>query len=337
MSDKIRTCKKCAFILGTRPGLKEKDGICLACINAEKKKTIDFDQRQEWLTGYIKENITHKEYDCLVAVSGGKDSTMIVSRLINEHGVKNPLLVSMLDEFTATQAGTHNRKNISERFDLDHIMFRCQPQTFCRHTLADFENELHPLKWIEERIYKTPIEVARNYGIKTVFFGENSSFEYGSSEELDIFHPLSDEQTRVIYFGAIYPYSISDSYQQAKKFGFKDLDDFGEWPRQGGIENYTQIDSIAYIIQLWTKFVKFGFQRVSDIACRFVREGTLTREQAELYIRDRDYICDPSAKRDFCRAVGITEKHFDEIVDRHANKDLVVKDINGYWRRKDLL
>ncbi len=333
----IRTCKKCGFILGTRPGLKEKDGVCLACINSEKKKSINFKERQDWLTSFIAENKTHKEYDCLIAVSGGKDSTMIVSRLINNHGVKNPLLVSVMDEFTSTRAGEHNRKNISETFNLDHILFRCQPQTFCKNTLSDFEKELHPLKWVEERIYKTPIEIARNYGIRTVFFGENSTFEYGSGEELDIFHPASDDETKVIFMAAIYPYSIVDSLQQAKKFGFKDLDDFGEWPRQGSIENYTQIDSIAYIIQLWTKFVKFGFQRVSDIACRFVREGSLTREQAMQLIRDRDYICDPAARRDFCRAIKITEKHFDEVVDKHANKDLVVKDANGIWRRKDLI
>jgi len=333
----IRTCRKCGFILGTRPGLKEIDGVCLACINAEKKKTIDFTERQEWLTKYIAENRTHADYDCVIAVSGGKDSTMIVSRLIKDHDVRNPLLVSVMDEFSSTKAGEYNRRNISERFNLDHIYFRCQPRTFCERTLSDFENELHPLKWIEERIYKIPVDIARSYGIKLVFFGENSSFEYGSGEELNIFHSASDEKTRVIFMGAIYPYSITDSLARARQYGFRDLDDFGEWPRQGSIENYTQIDSIAYIIQLWTKFVKFGFQRVSDIACRFVRDRILTLEQARLYIKERDHICDPAARRDFCLTLGITEQHFNNTVDRHANQNLVVKDVNGVWRRKDFL
>jgi len=135
--------------------------------------------------------------------------------------------------------------------------------------------------------------------------------------------------------GAIYPYSITDSLELARSVGFKDLDDFNEWNRQGSIENYTQIDSIAYIIQLWTKFVKYGFQRVSDIACRFVREGKLTKEKAMLIIKQKDYICDTMAKRDFCNTIGITEGHFDKIVDRHANTDVVKKDINGVWQRID--
>ena len=236
-----------------------------------------------------------------------------------------------------TKAGEHNRKNIAARFNLDHILFRCCPKTFCEKSLADFEKELHPLKWIEERIYKIPMEIAKNYGIKLVFFGENSAFDYGTSEDLDIFHPASDDITKVIYFGAIYPYSILDSLRVAKEVGFKDLDDFDEWHRQGNIENYTQIDSVAYMIQLWTKFVKFGFQRVSDIACRFVREGALTREQAARLIKERDYICDPAAKRDFCRTLKISEDYFDQIVDKHANKELVEKDVNGVWRRRDLL
>lgn len=337
MPNSIRTCKKCAFILGTRPGLKEVDGVCLACINAEKKKTIDFASRQSWLTDFIKENKSHPDYDCVIAVSGGKDSTTIVSRLLENHNVKNPLLISVMDEFTSTKAGEHNRKNISQRFNLDHLLFRCQPQTFRQKTIEDFENELHPLKWIEERIYSLPISLAKQMGIKLVFFGENSAFEYGSSEELSLFHPATTDDVKIVYFGAVYNYSIHDSLNQAKKYGFKDLDDFGEWQRHGSVDNFTQIDSVAYVIHLWNKFVKFGFQRVSDIACRLVRDGYLTREQAFQYIKDRDYICDPSARRDFCNTLGITEKHFNEVVDRHANKNLVVKDANGFWRRIDLI
>ncbi len=334
-SNSIRTCKKCGFILGTRPGLKDVDGVCLACINSDKKSKINFKERQEWLTTYLKENMTSPVYDCLIAVSGGKDSHMIVRRLIENHGVKNPLLVTVTDEFTKTQAGMHNFKNIAERFNLDHITFRCQPQTFREETLKDFENALHPLKWIEEKIYKIPVDIAKKFGIKIVFFGENSAFDYGSSEDLEIFHPASDEVTRVIFMGAIYPYSIMDSYRVAKEVGFKDLDDFNEWNRQGNIDNFTQIDSIAYIMQLWTKYVKFGFQRVSDIACRFVREGVLTKEQAEQLILEKDYVCDPMAKRDFCRTIGITEEHFDEVVNKFANQKLVIKDLNGNWRRLD--
>lgn len=329
----IRKCKKCGFILGTRPGLKEIDGVCLSCINIENKKNIDFKKRQEWLTKYIQDNKGDCKYDCAVAVS----SHTIVRRLIESHGVKNPLLISVTDEFTHTKAGLHNINNLVKKYNLDLVTFRCQPNTFVKETKKDFFESLHPLKWIEERIYDLPPQIAKGHGINLLFYGENSAYEYGTSEELEIFHPETNDDLKIIFMGAIHPYSISDSLKMAREIGFMDLDDFREWPRAGGIENYTQIDSVGYIVQLWTKFVKFGFQRVSDIACRFVREGKITKEQAELLIKDKDYILDRASKMDFCDTIGITEEEFDKTVDKFANHDLVTKDVNDQWRRKDLI
>lgn len=332
----IRLCEACGFILGTRPGGKEVDGVCQACVNQEKAKSFDWAARQRDLRGTCDEaKALKRPYDCVVAVSGGKDSTVIVARLTKEYGMK-PLLVSVTDEFTHTKAGTHNAENIARRFNLDHIVWRCEPMTFRQETLKDFENELHPLKWIEEKIYSVPLDVAKKFNIPLVFFGENSAFQYGTQDNLNYTRYI-DEQVEVHYFFAYYPYSEQGNRAEAKTHGFMDLDDTGEWHRQGSIENYTQQDSIAYIVQLWTKFVKYGFQRVSDMACRYVRAGSLTREQATALIKEKDWVLDPAAKRDFCHTIGITEKHFDEVVDKHANTDLVVKDVNGNWRRKDLL
>jgi diphthamide synthase (EF-2-diphthine--ammonia ligase) len=330
----MRYCSECGFPLGTRPGLLEKDGVCQACINTRKKKDIDFGMRRIVLDDLVKaEQSKGGTYDALIAVSGGKDSHMIVRRAIENHGVKNPLLVSVTDEFTHTKAGAHNINNLLMRYDLDHITFRCKPLTFRSETLKDFETELHPLKWIEEKIYSVPVDIAKKFGIGLVLYGENSAFEYGTSEDLEIFHPASTDDCKIVFMGAIYRYSIRDSLQCAREIGFKNLDDFNEWPRQGSIEQDTQIDSVAYIMQLWTKYVKFGFQRVADIASRFVREGNLSRSEAVALIDEKDFICDPMAKADFCNTIGITEAYFDFIVDKHANKDIVEK-IDGNWKVK---
>lgn len=313
----MRYCSHCGFPLDTRPGLIERNGVCLACINNESKKNIDFKARQDWLTSFISGTKSKSEYDCVIAVSGGKDSHAIVKRLYENHGIKNALLVSVTDEFTHTKAGNYNISNLIYRYNCDLITYRCKPKDFIENTRKDFFETLHPLKWIEERIYKIPVEVAKAYGIKLVFYGENSAFEYGTSETLDIFHPSSDAETSVIFMGAIYPYSIRDSLAQARSIGFHDLNDTGEWYRQGSIEQYTQIDSVAYIIQLWTKYPKFGFQRVADIASRFVREGRMTKEQARKMIDENDYRIDPRALDDFCRTINISRKEFWETVRRH--------------------
>ncbi len=332
----IRLCKECGYILGTRPGLKEQNGICLACINSHNKENIDFKSRQKWLTQYIKENRTNKKYDCVVGVSGGKDSTTIVKRLIENHGVKNPLLVTVDDEFTHPAAGKYDLDNLVKQFHLDLITYRYSPKEFKKHTKKDFLEELHPLKWLEEKLYITPIEIAKAFNIKLVFMGENSAYEYGTSEELDIFH-TKDKDVEVIYFFSIYPYSSIEMKDEATQVGFKSLDDFTDWKRQGSIDEFSQIASIGYMMHIYTKFFKFGFQRVSDMACRFVREGILTKEQAMQYIKDYDWVCDPLSKQDFCKTIDITEELFDETIDKFANRDLLIKDVNGNWRRKDLI
>lgn len=334
----VEICKKCGFILNTRPNMKSIDGVCLACYNHSNRDKVNYKERQEWLTEYIKSVRNNDiEYDCVVGVSGGKDSCAIVKRLFENHGVRKALLVHVCDEFTPSEAGKYNLDNLVKSYNVDLINFRCCPQTFVQETRKSFFEELHPLKWIETQLYSKPLEIARAFEIPIVFMGENSAFEYGESKECEIFHSASDENTKIIFLGAIYPYSNIDSFEQAKQIGFKTLSDFDDWERQGSVDDFTQIDSKGYMIQHWTKFIKFGFQRVSDMACRFVREGVLSREQALQLIKDNDYICDPLAKKDFCRTIGITIKEFDETVDKFANKELLFKDVNGNWRRKDLI
>lgn len=335
----IRRCRKCGFILGTRPNLKDKEGVCLACSNCYRKQEIDWKARQDWLTHYIAENKNpNVEWDCVVGVSGGKDSYAIVKRLVTVHGAKKPLLVHVCDEFTPSKAGIQNLDNLVKTYDVDLINFRVSPQTFIAETRKSFFEEFHPLKWVEQQIYSKPLEIAAAFKIPLVFMGENPAFEYGESEQCDIFHPASTNKLKMIFMGAIWPYSILDSLSQAKEIGFKTLEDFiDDWQRQGNADAFSQIDSKGYMIQHWTKFIKFGFQRVSDVACRFVRDGILTKEQAEQMIRDTDWVCDPLAKADFCRTIGITEEEFDWTADQFANQDILKKDVNGNWRRKDLL
>lgn len=340
METRIRVCKQCGFILGTRPNFKDVNGVCLSCLNKDRKNKIDWKARQQWFTDYLREhqNLEGK-YDVVVGVSGGKDSCAIVKRLIEEHHVSHDrvLLVHVMDEFTPSNAGRFNLDNLVKTYDLDLMNFRCAPKTFVEETKKSFFEELHPLKWVEEQLYAKPLEVAKAFRIPTVVMGENSAFEYGESEECEIYHSASDDNVKVIFMGSIWPYSTGDSLEQAKAIGFKTLDDFDDWQRQGCGDNFSQIDSMGYMIHLWTKFIKFGFQRVSDIACRFVREGVITKEQAENLIKDSDWICDPMAKKDFCRAIGISEIEFDATVDKFANTDLLIKDVNGNWRRKDLI
>ena len=135
----VRVCKECGFILGTRPGIRDVEGVCVPCINSKRKQEINFKERQEWLTQYIKDNVNpNAKWDAVVGVSGGKDSSAIVRRLIENHGLKNPLLVNVTDEFIHSKAGEHNLKKLAEVYNLDTLVLRCQPETFKNETKKIF-------------------------------------------------------------------------------------------------------------------------------------------------------------------------------------------------------
>ena len=110
-------CKRCVMP-STRPGITfDSEGICSACRAHEKKATINWDERFKELEKLCDKyrGMNGDGYDCMIAVSGGKDSHFQVNLMKNIMKM-NPILVSVEDNFPMTKAGEHNIKNISEEF-----------------------------------------------------------------------------------------------------------------------------------------------------------------------------------------------------------------------------
>ena len=118
----LKYCKKC-LMPNTRPNIKfNDDGTCSACINFEKQKTTDWDKRWmelEKICDRYRGN-TENDYDCAIAVSGGKDSHF-QTYIIKEKLKMNPLLISV-GNIDWTETGRKNLENLSETFGVDIIM-----------------------------------------------------------------------------------------------------------------------------------------------------------------------------------------------------------------------
>ena len=119
----MKYCTRCVMP-DTRPGIAfNKEGVCTACQSYENRKNIDYKKR--W---YEFEELCNKYrgmnglngYDCMIAVSGGKDSHF-QTYIMKEKMKMNPLLVSVEDNFPA---GMHNIKNISEVFGCDILSIK---------------------------------------------------------------------------------------------------------------------------------------------------------------------------------------------------------------------
>ena len=80
----IKYCKRCC-LPSTKPHLSfDEEGICNACRNYENRKSVDWDERKaelmEILDRYRSKD--HSNWDCIIPVSGGKDSTYQVITML---------------------------------------------------------------------------------------------------------------------------------------------------------------------------------------------------------------------------------------------------------------
>ena len=327
----------------TRPGSVFVDGVCGACRNYKTRDGVNWKARERELDELLDQfRGSSGQYDCVLPVSGGKDSYRIVEE-ITKRGMR-PLLVTVTDSFSHTTAGEDNLRNLITRYGLNHWQYTINHDLFVRATRWAFEQTGEALKFVEYAIYTVPFMVAQALDIGLVVFGENSAFEYGGSpdhtyaanpaingmirqmehdyqfwenggitrDEIDSIKPRPTDFPMVVYLGYFFPWSSLTNYTMAVEKGFHDLE--GEWNRKGTIEHFEQIDSYAYMMHLWLKYPKFGFQRVSDIASRRVRDGEITLAEAKTAIAENDSVFDPESLEDFCKTCGYTVSEFWDIV-----------------------
>ena len=122
----MQYCKKCVMP-DTRPGITfNNEGVCSACQSYERRKEIDWEARYKELETICDKyrGMNGSGPDCAIAVSGEKDSHYQVHIMKEEMGM-NPILFTVEDNFTMTEAGKHNLRNISERFSCPIIS--CKP------------------------------------------------------------------------------------------------------------------------------------------------------------------------------------------------------------------
>ena len=367
----MKRCKKC-LMANTKPGLILDDqGICQACRHYAMRASRDYNQRFEdlrTLTGKFKR--TDGYYDCLMAVSSGKDSHFQVYVMKELLGM-NPLLVSASDPFTKTKAGQHNLNNITESFGCDMIVLNLNPALVRKMVRIAFEELGSPTWPIDRAIYTFPIRMAINMKIPLVIYGENVSYEYGgvlqqetysakdqinndvakkvdfslwtehgiSQREMNmLFYPSAEEiaaaELEPIYLSYFIPWDGYRNYQIAKQYGFRDLTH--EWHREGYIEDYDQIDSIAYLMNVWMKYPKFGFARVTDVVGYWIRSGKISREQGASLIKTHDHKLDQRVLDDFLKFTGYSDKELWDRVEKFWNRNLFSKE-SGTWVPKSVI
>ena len=364
----LKYCVRCVMP-HTKPDLHiDERGVCNACRSYETRKEIDWDVRRQELQiileKYRAKNATR--WDCIVPVSGGKDSTYQVIRML-QLGM-NPLCITA----TTCDLSDIGRRNIEnlKSLGVDYVEF--SPNKVIRRKLNRIGlMQVGDVSWPEHvGIFTIPVRAAVDFGVPLLVWGENSQNEYGGpasasshnvlnrrwleefggllgmrvsdlvgQEGIEQKHliaytyPTDEALSRVGVTGIFLGYYLLwDGYSNAllaQAHGFETLDSTVE----GSIVNYENLDNHQTGIHDYFKFLKFGFSRASDIACLHTRRGRITRQDAMELVKIHDgkfpwtYLGKPI--EEILKPLDITLDEFIKICDRFTNKKIFLTDSRG--------
>ena len=352
----MKYCQRC-ILPDTRPGLEiGPDGICSACASHARVKTaVDWEQRRGAFEAVVANAQRRSHgYDCVIPVSGGKDSTWQVVKCL-EYGL-NPLAVTWKTP-ARTEVGARNLRNLVN-LGVDHIDYQVNPQVERKFMLQALERYGSTAIPMHLALFNIPLKIAVRFDIPLVVWGENSAFEYsGTGEEsrgfrLDgrwlwkygvthgttardwvgaeltekeltpYFGPTDDELDAkgvlAVFLGYYFPWDPATSLEVARAHGF-------ETRREGaktGYYDYADIDDDFISIHHFLKWHKFGFTRTYDNLALEIRNGRMTRDQAIHILRERGDETPHEDIEKFCTFTGISRERFEAIAEKFRNRDI---------------
>ncbi len=351
----------------TRPDIEiNSEGICNACIAFKNRKKIDWNKRKSELIEIVKKFKTKDYWDCIVPVSGGKDSTYQTLKVL-ELGLK-PLCVLS----STCQLSTIGRRNIEniKKLGVDLVEFSPNPAVRKKLNYIGL-TVVGDIAWPEHvGIFTIPVNVAIKYQIPLIVWGENSQNEYGGPDDAqksnildrrwleefggliglrvsdlsDIYgfkkkdlvpylYPKAEilEKNKItgIFLGHYLQWNPIENANLAKKNGFN----FFDGNVEGSYFEYENLDNLQHGIHDYFKFLKFGFARATDQLCIAVRRGLLSRPEAIQIAKKIDgkfpwsYL---GVKLDtVLKHIGMTFEEFESTADQFTNYKLFKTDKDG--------
>lgn len=369
----INYCKKCLFP-ETKPDLSfDENGICSACSSSElKNNEIDWDQRkydfEKIIENYRKDG---KGYDCLIPVSGGKDSTYQAYFMKEVYGM-NPLCVCFETTY-ATDLGNQNLDNLS-KLGIDVIHFKKNHQVYKKMVIESFKRVGDEMWPNHIGIFTIPVMFAVKMNIPLIIWGENSQMEYGGpdlrslksrvlnrkwleefggllgnriedmigveeiteKELTPYFYPSDEDIERVgvvgIFLGSYFFWDARKQLDIVLKKGFKIKED---GPLEGTYTNYENLDERLVGLHDYLKYVKYGFGRATDHVCIDIRNNRMTREEGIQKVLEYDGKYPHYGIQSFIEYSGMAKEEIDEIINSFTNPLLFKKDANEKYLRDE--
>ncbi len=368
-------CSSCLYPSSSAVPLQfNEKNICTGCLINSEKKIIDWEQRKKEFVELIKQNKTNESYDCLIPVSGGKDS-FFQAHTIKELGYEALLVTYNGNNYSKT--GLKNVEIMREVFGFDHIFYTPAISTLKKLNRLGM-TIMGDMNWHNHcGIMTYPIKVAVEKKIPIIVWGEHGRADVGgmyshddfiefskrhryehdlrgyewndiidlskknneklSSNEMDAWKYPSDEEINDIGVRGIYlsNYFYWDANEHFELVRKK----YGFQIHEEGFERtyrkFSNLDDIHENgIHDYMKFIKFGYGRCTDHCSKDVRSGKLSREQAIQEIKKRDHIKSNDLNR-WLKYVNWSEDYFDKVADTFRDKRTWWIS-KGEWKKKNL-
>jgi hypothetical protein len=175
----LRYCTECLYP-ETKFDLTFNDnGVCSACTAYKQCAEIDWDARRERfvkLRDEARENLA--PYDCIVPVSGGKDSTWQVLKCL-EHEFRVLAVNARTDDLTPI--GRRNLDNIA-RLGVGFIEVAVNPKVRARIARYALQ-EIGDCSWPEHVTFTVPVRVAVEKQVPVICWGEMASLVVAGAHE----------------------------------------------------------------------------------------------------------------------------------------------------------
>ena len=335
-------CVRCC-IPETNEGIKfDELGFCQACQSSEQKMHINWAEREQKLRALLDgyKARAGNNYDCIVPISGGKDSTFQLHVLTKIYGMK-PLAVTFSHNWYS-ETGRYNLQNALERFEVDHIMFT--PSRSLVNRLARLSlYKIGDSCWhCHAGVGAFPLQVAVKFQIPLLVWGESIADSSGRASyyepvrkfDREYFTKVSARFTAEQMACADVPMKdlngfVLPSAEDCERIGIVGihLGDFLFWDDErqmefvrdvygwredkveGTYKGYKSVECRMAGLHDYTKYLKRGFGRTTDQASADVRAGLLTREEAFELISKIDPER-PDILDYYLKITGLTEEEF---------------------------
>ena len=372
----MQYCSKCTYpAVSATPITFDKNGICSGCRVHMQQETIDWDERRALFETDIVEQYkgtNGANYDCLIPVSGGKDSYWQIHLIKVVYGMR-PLLVTY-GENNHTAVGMRNIQRMRDTFSCDHIHFTPSISLLKKMNKIGLVKMGDPDMQAHIGIMTYPIAVAAKYEIPLIIWGEHGFMNLGGMHsysdmvewtakfrrehaqhgwdwddfvdegegisERDLLwakYPSDDVieklDMRGIYISNYFGWRQDEhTALMVKKYGFE-LNDMPFDRTYARDSNLNNIHDNG--VHDYMKFVKWGYGRVTDHVSRDIRNGNMTREEGISLIKQYEDVVPGDLTR-WLEYVGMDRTTFNKTADTFRDPRVWVKNEYGQWIKDNI-